>query len=169
MPPTTDPRPLAEQLLDQLSGEEDLLRQARECVMGLYASLRKGDVPAVQAALPRNEALASRLHSQGESRQEAAVRLAAALGLPPNSSLQILAGYTPEPFAARLLAARTALRGLAAQVDQYRYQNATLIDRLRSFFQDVLSGLTTPDAPARYGPSGARLTLPAVSATVVSG
>lgn len=168
MPPT-DPRPLAEQLLDQLAGEQDLLRQARECVMGLYASLRKGDVPAVQAALPRDEALVSRLYSQGERRQDAATRLAAALGLPPNSTLQLLAAHTPEPFAARLLAARTALRGLAAQVDQYRYLNANLIDRLRSFFQDVLSGLTTPDAPARYGPSGARLTAPAVSATVVSG
>lgn len=168
MPPT-DLRPLAEQLLDQLSGEEDLLRQARECVMGLYASLRKGDVPAVQAALPRNEALASRLYSQSEQRQVAAARLAVAVGLPPNCSLQSIASQTPEPFAGRLLAARNTLRGLAAQVDQYRYLNANLIDRLRSFFQDVLSGLTTPDAPARYGPSGARLTAPAVSATVVSG
>ena len=169
MPPTTDPRPLAEQLLDQLAGEEELLRQARECVMGLYASLRKGDVPAVQTALPRNETLAGRLQAHAEQRQGAAAALAAALGLPANASLQQLAAATPDPLGPKLLAARSALRALAAQVDQFRTANANLIDRLRSFFHDVLSGLTAPDAPARYGPSGNRLTVHAVSATVVSG
>lgn len=167
--PTTDPRPLAEQLLEQLAGEEELLRQARECVMGLYTSLRKGDVPAVHAALPRNETLAARLVAAADHRQAAAARLAAAFGLPANASLQQIAAATPDPFGPRLLAARTALRALATQVDQFRSANANLIDRLRSFFQDVLSGLTAPDAPARYGPTGNRLTVHAVSATVVSG
>ena len=167
--PTTDPRPLAEQLLEQLAGEEELLRVARECVMGLYTSLRKGDVPAVHAALPRNEALAARLAAAAEQRQAAATRLAAALGLPGTASLQQLAAAAPDPFGPQLLAARTALRALTTQVDQFRAANANLIDRLRSFFHDVLSGLTAPDAPARYGPTGNRLTVHAVSATVVSG
>lgn len=167
--PTTDPRPPAEQLLDQLAGEEELLRQARECVMGLYTSLRKGDMPAVHAALPRNEALVARLASVAEQRQASAARAAAALGLPAGASLQQIAAAAPDPFGPQLLAARTTMRALATQVDQFRTANANLIDRLRSFFQDVLSGLTTPDAPARYGPTGNRLTVQAVSATVVSG
>jgi hypothetical protein len=167
--PTTDPRPLAEQLLAQLAGEEELLRQARECVMGLYASLRKGDAAAVQSALPRNEALAGRLASAAEQRQAAATALAGSLGMPANSSLQQLADAVPDPFGPKLLAARTALRTLTTQVDQFRSANANLIDRLRSFFHDVLTGLTAADAPARYGPTGNRLTVHAVSATVVSG
>jgi hypothetical protein len=167
--PTTDPRPLAEQLLDQLAGEEELLRQARECVMGLYASLRKGDVPAVQVALPRNEALAAQLAARGGQRQAAAARLAEAVGLPATATLQQIAAASPDPFGPKFLAARTTLRALATQVDQFRTANANLIDRLRSFFHDVLSGLTAPDAPARYGPTGNRLTVHAVSATVVSG
>lgn len=167
--PTPPTRPLAEQLLDQLAGEEELLRQARECVMGLYTVLRKGDMPAVQAALPRNEALTDQLAAQAEQRQATASRLAVALGLPAETSLQQLAAAVPDPFGPKLLAARTNLRTLASQVDQFRSVNANLIDRLRSFFHDVLSGLTAPDAPARYGPSGNRLTVQAVSATVVSG
>lgn len=167
--PTTDPRPLAEQLLDQLAGEEELLRQARECVMGLYTSLRKGDVPAVQVALPRNEVLATQLASRAEQRQAAAARLAGAVGLPTTATLQQIAAASPDPFGPKLLAVRSTLRALSTQVDQFRTANANLIDRLRSFFHDVLSGLTAPDAPARYGPSGNRLTVHAVSATVVSG
>lgn len=167
--PTPPTRPLAEQLLDQLAGEEELLRQARECVLGLYASLRKGDMPAVQSALPRNEALTALLTAQAEQRQAVAGQLAASLGLPANASLQQIAAAVPPPFGPKLLAARSALRTLATQVDQFRVANANLIDRLRSFFHDVLTGLTTPDAPARYGPSGNRLTVQAVSATVVSG
>jgi len=167
--PTPHNRPPAEQLLEQLAGEEELLRQARECVMGLYTSLRKGDMTAVQAALPRNEALIVQLAARADIRQAAASRLAVALGLPANASLQQMAAAAPDPFGPKLLAARTTLRTLATQVDQFRVANANLIDRLRSFFHDVLTGLTTPDAPARYGPSGNRLTVQAVSATVVSG
>jgi hypothetical protein len=167
--PTTDSRLLAEQLLTQLAGEEDLLRQARECVMGLHASLRKGDVAAVQTALPRNEALAARLGSAAARRQTAAAALAEALGLPATASLQQIAAAAPDPFGPQLLDFRTTLAALTTQVDQFRGANANLIDRLRSFFHDVLSGLTAPDAPARYGPSGNRLTVHAVSATVVSG
>jgi len=89
--PTTDSRLLAEQLLTKLAGEEDLLRQARECVMGLHASLRKGDVAAVQTALPRHEALAARLGSAAARRQTAAAALAEALGLPATASLQQIA------------------------------------------------------------------------------
>ncbi|MCU0704061.1 MAG: flagellar protein FlgN [Fimbriiglobus sp.] len=167
--PTTDPRPLAEQLLSQLTGEEELLRQARECVMGLYASLRKGDMPAIQAALPRSDSLAARLQAYAEQRETAAAALAATLGLPPDASLQQLAAAVPEPFGPRLLAARSSLQALGSQVHQFRAANANLIERLRCFFSDVLSGLTAPDVPARYGPTGNRLTVHTAPATVVSG
>jgi hypothetical protein len=41
----------------------------REGVMGLYSALRKGDLPAVQAAVPANDVLAGRLAAAAEQRQ----------------------------------------------------------------------------------------------------
>ena len=167
-PPTAELRPLAEDLLSLLQVEHDLLTQARQGVMGLYAALRNGDVAAVQQAQPRNEALADRLTAHADARATAAARLAIVLDLPPDASLQAVAARSPEPFASRLLVARTTLRTLATQVDQFRSANANLIDRLRGFFHDVLAGLTTPDTPTRYGPSGAWLSTQPASATVVA-
>ena len=157
-------------LLDQLAAEERLLRDARECVLRLYSQLRKGDLEAVRVALPADEALANRLAAQAESRQTAVARLASHLDLDlPNATLAALADRLPEPYQAPLRKFRTDLRDLTAQVDQFRTANANLIDKLRSYFRDVLSGLTTENTPTRYGPSGAVLTTGCVSATVASG
>lgn len=140
--------------------------------MGLYSALRKGDMPAVQAAIPANDVLAGRLAAAAEQRQAAATRLAAAVGLAGESfTLASLADRTPEPYRSGLRTTRAKLRDLTAQVDQFRAANANLIDRLRSYFRDILSPLTAADAPVRYGPSGAVVTAAATaaSAVVVSG
>ncbi len=139
--------------------------------MGLYAALRKGDMPAVQAMLPANDALAVRMAAAAEQRQAAATRLAVAVGLAGESfTLASLADRTPEPFRSGLLATRSKLRDLTAQVDQFRAANANLIDRLRSYFRDVLSPASAADTPVRYGPSGSVIAAAAPgSAVVVSG
>ena len=137
--------------------------------MGLYAALRKGDVTAVQHAHPRTEALGDRLQAHADARIATAARLAALLNLPSDATLQAIAARAPEPFTSRLLAARASLRGLATQVDQFRSANANLIDRMRAFFRDVLTGLTTADTPTRYGPSGAWLSSQSSATVVVSG
>lgn len=161
-------RPLADQLVDRLSDELGLLKEAREGVMGLYAALRAGDVTRVQAALPAADRLADRLADVGAERADAVGRLADELGLPPDASLSQLADRVPDPYQARFRLLRTELRDLTAQVTQFRAANANLIDRLRSYFHDVLSELTGPDAPVRYGPTGARLAGHAAAATVVA-
>jgi hypothetical protein len=168
--PNLDVRPQAERLLDDLATEERLLKLAREGVMSLYASLRKGDVVAVQAALPGHDELAERLHTQGEVRAASAARLAKHLGLSnENLALSALAAKLPEPEASRLLAFRTSLRDLTTQIEHFRAANANLIDRLRSYFQEVLSTITVQKATSRYGPSGEILSGPTIRATVATG
>jgi hypothetical protein len=137
--------------------------------MALYTALRTGDVGAVKAGLPANDRLADRLADHGRVRADTATRLATALGLPADASLADLADRLPEPRRTYLLTARTKLRDLTAQVDQFRASNANLIDRLRSYFQDILDGLAAPEPPVRYGPTGAWLSVPPVPATVASG
>lgn len=138
--------------------------------MGLYAALRKGDMPAIQAALPANDSLAGRLAAAAEQRQAAATRLASAVGLAGESfTLALLADRTPEPYRSGLRTTRSKLRELTAQVDQFRAANANLIDRLRSYFRDVLSPLTAVDTPVRYGPSGSVVAAAAPVSVVVSG
>lgn len=79
--------------------------------MGLYSALRKGDLPAVQAAVPANDALAGRLAAAAEQRQAAATRLAAAVGLAGESfTLASLADRTPEPYRSGLRTTRAKLR-----------------------------------------------------------
>jgi FlgN protein len=168
--PNTNARPLADRLLDELAAEEGLLREAREGVMGLYAALRKGDIPAVQATLPANDALAEQLKSQGEAREATVARLATQVGWTTGSiTLAELAARLPDPYRTRLMKARTTLRDLTTQVEQFRFANANLIDRLRSYFQDVLSGFTAQDTTVRYGPSGEKVSAPGSRATVASG
>jgi hypothetical protein len=157
-------------LLELLAAEERLLRDAREGVFGLYAALRKGNPVAVQAALPGNEETAARLRDVSERRHAMAGRLAASVGLDPEAvTLTALADRLPDPPRGEFLRLRATLRDLTAQVDHFRAANANLIDRLRWYFRDVLSGFAAQAAPSRYGPSGAMLTAPAAGGTVASG
>jgi ABC-type transporter Mla subunit MlaD len=167
--PNVDPSPLADLLLNHLRDEEQLLKSARECVMSLYASLRKGDLPGVQQSLPQNEKLAEQLKTQGELREEAAWRLATAVGIAKERpTLVELAERVPH-HGKEFLATRTRLRELTSQVEQFRSANANLLERLRSYFGDVLADLTNRDAAPRYGPTGTRLMAPASTAIVASG
>lgn len=168
--PNPDLRQLADRLLDELATEEQLLRAAREGVMGLYASLRKGDIAAVQSALPESDRIADQLKNQGEIREATARYLAHQLGLSnANVSLADLATRLQEPYSSRLRTVRTTMRDLTAQVEQFRFTNANLIDRLRSYFQDVLSTITVQDTVVRYGPSGEKVSAPTARMTFVSG
>lgn len=169
MPVTPSPRPLVQALLARLQLEETVLQSARQTAMRLYAALRKGDVPGVEALQPEQEGLAVSLKAQAADRESAAAALAAALGLPPTASLTELAAPLSPPLAEAVLAARDRLRDLTRQVEQFQSANANLISHLRSYFRGVLNGLTDETPPPRYGPTGAAVTGPVAPAITATG
>jgi FlgN protein len=164
-----DPSSLTDQLLDHLRDEEQLLKSAREGVMNLYSALRKGDLRQVQAVLPYSERVAELLQNQGGKREEAARRLALAVGLTDCPSLATLAERVPPAKSEELLSFRTRLRDVASQVEHFRSANANLLDRLRSYFGDVLADFTVQEVTPRYGPTGNRICAPvAATATAIA-
>jgi hypothetical protein len=145
-------------LLTHLDHEEALLRDAHTNVTGLHAALCRGDLAGGRAICAGQPALAAALRAAAEARATASAQLARELGLSGNGiTLAALAARLPEELAAGLLAARTRLTALAADLSIIQARNANLLVHLRSFFRGVLSGLTAADAPPRYGPSGRRL------------
>ena len=152
---------LAGPFLRCLRAEEELLAESRTVADVVYAALRGGDLAAVTAAVSRQQALADAMAEAGTARTAAAVALAHSVGLPDNGlTLNLLAANVPAPFAADVLAARERLTALTAELGALQTRNANLLGHLRSFFRGVLSDLAPADAPARYGPSGGRLTPP---------
>jgi hypothetical protein len=156
-------------LLAKLQLEETVLQSARQTAMRLYAALRKGDLPTVEAMRPEHEELAASLKAQAADREAAAAALAAALGLPATASLAELADPLSPPLAEPLHAARERLRALTAQFDQFQTANANLIAHLRSYFRGVLDGFMEEPPPPRYGPTGAAVTGPVAPAIHASG
>ena len=149
--------PLAASLLSSLAHEEALLRTALAGATEVSSALRKGDLPAALGATAQ-EPLAARLREAADARTSAANALAAAVGLNAEPmTLSALAAKLDAPAAAELLAARDRLAALAAEIAAIQDRNANLIAHLRSFFRGVLSDLTAPDVPVRYGPSGSRV------------
>lgn len=145
--------------LAQLFAEEELLQTARNVSAELFAVLRKGDLAAIEPALPRQDELSVALRAACENRESAAIQLACALDLPTQHlTLTRLAGRLGPPHAAALLAARKRLTALAAELAEFQRRNANLIHYLRSYFRGVLAALTkTAEVPVRYGASGVRL------------
>jgi len=153
------PCPPAADLLDHLRDEEFLLRETLASLTELNAGLRAGDLAAVAAARPRQEALAAALAGRNVTRAAVAARLADDLGLPPGTPLTLacLADHLPDEVGADLLAARTRFAALARGIADYQRRNAILVRHLRSYFRGVMAVLAAADAPTRYGPSGSCL------------
>jgi hypothetical protein len=156
-------------LLARLQVEEALLQTARQTVMRLYTTLRRGDLPAVEALWPDHERVAAELTARAAEREAAAAALADALGLPPTATLVELAEPLSRPLAEAVRGARERLRALTTQVEQFQSANANLIDHLRSYFCGVLSGLTADPPSPRYGPTGTAVTGTAEAALTASG
>jgi len=152
--PAPSPRPLVQALLARLQAEEAVLQSGRQVVLRLYTTLRKGDIPAVEALWPEHERLAADLTARAGERETAAAALAAAVGLPAAATLAELAARLSPPLAEAVLAARARLRALTTVVGQFQSANANLIAHLRSYFRGVLSGLTADPPSPRYGPTG---------------
>lgn len=167
--PVLSPRPLVQALLVRLQAEEEVLQSGRQVVLKLYTTLRKGDIPAVEALWPDHERLAADLSARAAERESAAAALAAALGLPATATLAQLAEPLSPPLAEAVLAARARLRAVAGQVGQFQSANANLIAHLRSYFRGVLSGLTADPPSPRYGPTGSAVAGPVEAALTASG
>lgn len=153
------PQPtLADNLLQHLAREESLLRDALANVTALHGALRRGEMAEALRLSTEQAALGSALHDAAADRAAAASKLAGQAGIDSKDlTLSALAAKLPESPAAALQAARDRLASVGAELSALHTQNANLIAHLRSFFRGVLSGLTPPDAPQRYGPSGSRL------------
>jgi FlgN protein len=156
-------------LLAQLQAEEEVVRAGRQVVMRLYTTLRKGDLPAVEALWPEHEQLAADLKGRAAIRELAAVALAAALDLPPTATLTELAAPLSPPLAEAVLGARQRLRALTRQVEQFQSANANLISHLRCYFRGVLNGLAADPPSPRYGPTGTAVSGPVAAALTASG
>jgi hypothetical protein len=147
----------ADTLLRHLEREEALLRAALAGVTTVSAALRRGDLAAAFDASAQ-QTLGAVLREAAAERTAAATALAREVGLSGEPlALAALAAKLPAPHAAELLAARDRLAAITAEIAAVQTRNANLIAHLRSYFRGVLSDLTAPDAPLRYGPSGGRL------------
>lgn len=156
--PTALPSRLPELFLDRLRVEERLLREAADSLAEVHSALRRGDLASVGAARTRQESLAAALREATIAREDAAARLAAAVGLPAAGlTLSALAARLPEPLAGELQATRDRLTALTTELADRQRRNANLVGYLRSYFRSVLTALTAPGGPTRYGPAGACL------------
>lgn len=161
---------LAASLLRHLRAEEALLREALGSLTRVHASLRQGDLAAVSAAQPAQEALVTALWEAHAARLVPAEALGAVLGIPSEElTLSALVAQIPGPWATQLDEIRTQLNAIAAEIATLQRRNANLIAHLRSFLRGALSALTGADAPVRYGPSGSRLSRGAGRAIQASG
>lgn len=146
---------LADTFLQSLAHEESLLRDALANVTALHAALRCGEAAESLKLSTQQETLGFSLREAAAARTESARELACEVGLSSEDvTLSALAAKLPEAPAAEVHAARSRLAAIADEIAATHTQNANLVTHLRSFFRGVLSGLTAPDAPKRYGRSG---------------
>ena len=152
--------------LRHLGSEEALLRDALAGATEVHAALRRGDLAGALAATARQAATGTALGDAAAVRTASATALARELGISADApTLAALAAKLPDPLAVVVRAARDRLAAVAADLTAVQARNANLVGHLRSFFRGVLSELTAPGAPLRYGPSGGRLE-PATGAAV---
>ncbi len=149
---------LANTLLRCLGSEETLLRNALAGATEIYAALRRGDLAAALSLSAEQQAHADALREAAKPRADAATALARELGLAGEElTLSAIAAKLPDPLTVEVRAARDRLAVVTAKLNALQTRNANLLGHLRSFLRGVLSDLTVPDAPQRYGPSGGRL------------
>jgi hypothetical protein len=148
----------ARTFLQQLAREESLLRDALANVTVLHGALRRGALAESLTYSTEQAALGVALREAADARTASALELAREVGLTGEDlTLSALAAKLPESLAAEVRDARARLAGVTAELSAVHTDNANLIGHLRSFFRGVLSGLATPGAPQRYGPSGGRV------------
>lgn len=151
-------QPLANTLLRCLGSEEALLRNALAGVTEIHTALRRGDLAAALALSTEQQAQGEAFHDAAKARSDAATALGRELGMAGEElTLSAFAAKLPETLAVDVRAARDRLAAVTAELTAIQTRNANLLNHLRSFFRGVLSDLTVPDAPQRYGPSGGRL------------
>jgi len=151
-------QPLTNTLLQHLASEETLLRNALVSVTEIHAALRRGNLAAALALSTAQQAKAEALREAANERATAATALARELGLTGEElRLSAIVAKLPDSLAHELQATRDRLRAVTGELNAIQIRNANLIGHLRSFFRGVLSNLTAPGAPQRYGPSGSRL------------
>ena len=154
--PPTHP---ADRLLDLLRDEERVLASSRDALLDLRAALRRGKLDAVKELLQHHAGLSAMAAKVADERAATAYELGLLHGLSKSEcTLRALADHVAEPWAGLFRHSRDRLTALANEIRAAQHGNAILLETLRSFFRDVLTGLA-PEAvtPVRYGPSGARL------------
>lgn len=149
---------LTDRLSDFLRREEEVLRGSQESLRRVQQALKQGDLDSLHQARIEQERLTADLRDISTGRMDAVRVLAHAVGVPVlNPALTEITDRLPSGSAEELRLMRDRLRATVSEVVELQKTNATLIQSLRSFFRGVLSGLSGPEAPARYGPTGGRL------------
>lgn len=150
---------LADTFLQHLGREESLLRDALTHVNSVYEALRRGDLVVAENCAAQIQPVVAELHETATIRATSATALAREVGLTDEElTLSVLAANLPDSLASELRVARERLTAVTAELTAIHTRNANLIGHLRSYFRGVLSSLTAPNAPQRYGRSGDRLT-----------
>ncbi|HEY1188501.1 MAG TPA: flagellar export chaperone FlgN [Gemmata sp.] len=149
------PSARTETFLQHLGVEEQLLTQARDKALEVYAALRGGDLKGVTALGAQQEELAAALRAASAARLGVTNDLASDLNISPDRlTLLQLTEALPEPEREAVRAARARLSACAAEFTRIQTRNANLLGHLRSFIRDVLADITPDSTPQRYGPTG---------------
>jgi FlgN protein len=157
-PPANDLQQMTNRLRDLLVREEEVLKNSRESLTRVHLALRRGDLESLDTARVEQERLAADLRDLSTGRMDAVRILAHAVGVPvERPALTEIADRLPSAQATELQSLRARMRTTVGEVVELQKTNANLVQTLRSFFRGVLSGLTAPETPTRYGPTGGRL------------
>jgi flagellar biosynthesis/type III secretory pathway chaperone len=152
-------RDLTRRLRENLTREDAFLQESKVALARAHSALKHGNLAQLDQARIEQERLAAELRDVSTQRMDVVRVLAHAVGVPMDSpSLKDISDRLPPESARELLEIRDQLRSTVREVITLQKSNATIIQSLRSFFRGVLSGLTAPETPTRYGPTGARLT-----------
>lgn len=162
MTPERNQPSAVELCLAHLDREEDLLRQLRDALLGLYAALRRGDPRAIRTAFSVTDGLGGIAAAIARDRANLAVRLATELRLPRDRiNLSSLIARVPVAPADRLRARRADLLALAGEIRCLRGRCDDLLAYCRVYLRRLLAEVLPGGAVGpRYGPHGTPLDPP---------
>lgn len=152
--------PLARSCLQHLRDEEAALRELHATLNELRSALLAGDAATIARLVQRQIELADAEQAIAQARESFRHAAALELGLPAELvTIRQVMARTPQPWADEIRAAHERLLGLRAQNRELGQRIAATLACCRSFTRSVLARLTgTID---RYGPTGARVGVPA--------
>ena len=152
--------PLARSCLDHLRDEEAALRELHATLTELRSALLVGESATITRLVQRQTELAEAERTIAQTRELFRRATAVELDLPADMvTVRRIIALTPEPWADEIRAAQERLLELNAQNRELGRRIAATLACCRSFTRGVLARLTgTVD---RYGPTGARLRVPA--------